>query len=96
MKPGNSIWIFMGEGARFPSSAFVELKDADAWISEHQLTGMLSAFPINQGLFEWAIENDALNMKPETLETKKNDPDFIATCTTASLEHYHYEGGVRE
>lgn len=96
MKPENNIWIFIGEGGRFPSSAFIELQAAEEWISTHNLSGMLSAMPVNQGLFEWAVENNALNMKPETLEVKRNDPNFIATCTTASLEHYHYENGIRE
>jgi len=96
MKPDNSIWIFIGEGGRFPSSAFTEKEAAESWIAKHNLSGMLSAMPVNQGLFEWAVENDALSMKPDILEKKRKDPAFIGTCTTASLEHYHYENGIRE
>jgi hypothetical protein len=96
MIPNNNIWIFIGENGRFPSASFSQLSDAEAWVSKNKLSGMLSAMPLNQGLFEWAVENDALNMKPETLKEKSNDPKFIATCTTASLEHYHFENGIRE
>ncbi|WP_222937635.1 DUF7710 domain-containing protein [Spartinivicinus ruber] len=96
MKPENNIWIFIGEGGRFPSSAFTEIKKAEEWMSKHQLTGMLSAMPINQGLFEWAVENDLLNIKPEKLVIKQNDPDFIGTFTTATLDHYHYKNGIKE
>jgi len=96
MRPENNIWIFVGEGGRFPSSAFTEIDEAESWIAQHKLSGMLSAMPVNQGLFEWAVENDALNMKPETFEKKRGDPGFIGTCTTASLEHYHYANGIRE
>lgn len=96
MKPENCIWIFIGEGGRFPGAAFNKLADAEAWVLSHKLTGMISAMPINQGLFDWALENDALNMKPETLNEKSRDPKFIGTCTTGSLEHYHYEDGLRD
>jgi hypothetical protein len=96
MKPENSIWIFIGEGGRFPGAAFNELADAEAWVLSHKLTGMISAMPIDQGLFDWALENDALNMKPEKLSEKLQDPEFIGTCTTGSLEHYHYEDGLRD
>lgn len=47
----------------------------------------------NQGVFDWAKENDLINMKPEKFEQKKNDPIFIGGFTTASMEHYHYENG---
>ena len=95
MKPENNIWLFMGVGGRFPASAFTEKSAAEAWIAKHKLTGMLSAMPVNKGVFEWAVENDALNLKPEKLEDKCRDSRFIGTCTSASLEHYHYAKGVR-
>jgi hypothetical protein len=96
MKPDNNIWLFVGEGACFPSGAFTNLEEAEAWVAKHKLSGMLSAMPIDQGLFEWAIENNAFNMKPEKLKEKVNDSQFIATCNTASLEHYHYKNGIKE
>ena len=86
----------MGENSRFPGGVFTILSDAETWIKKYKLTGMLSAMPLNQGLFDWAVENGALNMKKEKFEEKSKDPIFIAACTTASLEHYHYENGVKD
>ena len=96
MKPKNTIWVFMGEGSRFPSGAFESRDDAESWIAKHHLSGLLSAMPVNQGVFDWAVVNNALSMKPETLEKKQRDSYFIGTCTTAALEHYHYEHGIRQ
>ena len=96
MRPENNIWIFVGEGGHFPSGAFTDFTVAENWVAKHHLSGMLSAMPIDQGLFEWAVENNAFNMKTEKLKEKENNPKFIATCTTASLEHYHYENGFQE
>lgn len=96
MKPENHIWVFTGAGGRFPSAVFSDLVQAEVWIEKNKLTGLLGIMPMNQGVFDWAIENDAINMKSETLQKKKNDPGFIGTFTTGSLEHYHYENGSRE
>jgi len=38
---------------------------------------MLSAMPVDKSLIDWAVENDALNMKPEKLKVKIRDPKFI-------------------
>ena len=86
----------MGEGGCFPAAAFTKFEDADAWVAKHRLTGMLSVMPLNQGLFDWAVENDVLNLKPEKLEIKSKDPSFIVNCATASLDHYHYKKGIKE
>lgn len=96
MTPKNNIWIFVGEGGRFPSSAFTNLACAKKWVETHGLSGVLSAMPIDQGVFQWALENDAVNMKPETLEIKSKDSLFIGTFTTGSLDHFHYEDGKCE
>ncbi len=96
MKPDNCIYIFIGSGSQFPSAAFYSLNEIEAWVSKHKLTGMVSAMPVDQGLFEWASENGAFSMKEEKLKEKELDPYFIASCTTASLEHYHYENGIKE
>jgi hypothetical protein len=34
-------------------------------------------------------------MRPEKLEQKRNDPNFIGSFTTASQEHFHYTDGKR-
>jgi len=96
MIPKNNIWIFIGNGAVFPSGAFTDRKVAEQWIRNNRLSGMLSAMPVNQSLFEWGCENNAFSMKPDKFELKKDDPKFIADCTIASLEHDHYIDGNKE
>ncbi len=89
----NSIWVFKGVNSQFSGGVFDNLEAAEKWIKENSLTGVLTKYPINQGVFDWAKEKGLINMKPEKLEEKKNDPIFVGGFTTASMEHYHYENG---
>jgi hypothetical protein len=84
------IWIFNGTGSKFPSGVFAEKETAIAWISQHQLTGLLAKYPINVGLYDWALEMNYF--KPRRDDQKSSE--FIARFTCASLEHYHCESGV--
>ncbi len=95
MKPESNIWVFLGDGGNFPSAAFNDFKSIEKWVSDNKLTGMISALPMNQGFFDWAVENDAISMKEEKIALKKKDSRFIATFTTASIDHWHYENGVQ-
>jgi hypothetical protein len=90
------IWVFNGAKSQFPGGIFEDLMEAENWIEKNKLTGMLTEYPINTGVFDWANENDLINMKAEKLVRKKNDPLFIGGFTTASMNHYHYENGVKE
>jgi len=96
MKIDNYIWIFSGAGGKFPGGVFSELSKAENWIQENSLSGVLTKYPINQGVFEWAIENQAHSLSQEKLEEKRSDPKFIGSFTSASQEHYHYENGKRD
>lgn len=86
----------MGNNSRFPSGAFIEFNEAETWIKKNKLSGMLSALPVNEGIFDWAVANDAHSMKKETVLKKLNDPDFIGMFTTSTIDHYHYENGNRD
>ena len=55
---------------------------------------MLTAYPLNQGVFDWALENDAHNFSPSKIGAKAADPNFVGSFTTASMDHYHFEAGV--
>ena len=95
MNVERGIWVFCGAGGRFPSGIFEDLGAAEHWISSHKLTGMLTSMPINEGVFDWALRNGALNLKLEKIEEKSKNAAFVGTFSTASLEHYHYENGLR-
>jgi len=86
---GDLIWVFHSENARFAGGTFSDQKVAEEWILKHSLTGLLTAYPINCGVFDWAVENEYFNPKKDLHKT----PNFIGGFTSASQEHYHYENG---
>lgn len=83
------IWVFKGEKANFPSGVFSTKETADEWIKRNKLTGVLTKYPVNVGVYDWAIDQ-------KLFTPKKDDhysPLFIGKFTSASMEHYHYEDG---
>ena len=91
-----SVWVFNGVGGRFPGGIFTSLQTAESWIVKHCLTGVLTNMPLNQGVFDWAVENNLHNLSAEKLEQKSNSPEFIGSFSSASQQHYHYENGERD
>jgi len=93
MIPEKAVWIFHGTTGRMASGVFSTQEKARAWIREHRLSGTLSAYPLDEGVFDWACRNDVTNLKPEKLAARLNDSSFIAAFTTASQDHFHFENG---
>ncbi len=85
------MWVFSGEGAALPSAVFGDRALAEAWIAKHQLSGLLTAYPLNQSVYEWAIEKGFF----QTTTAAHFRPDWIQRFSSAYLEHYHYESGRR-
>ncbi|KAF7781192.1 hypothetical protein PRUB_b0336 [Pseudoalteromonas rubra] len=90
-----SVWVFNKSNSGFPGGIFSEIGLAEAWIKNNSLSGVLTQYPLDQGVFDWAIDNDMHNIKPEKIIEKSNQPEFIGGFTTASQAHYHYKHGVR-
>ena len=88
----NHVWIFNGENGRFSSGVFSSKEKADSWIEDNCLTGVLTLYPVDKGVYDWAIENG--HFVPEKVLQK--EPSFIQKFTSASQEHYHYENGKAE
>lgn len=95
MREESFIWIFHGRGARFSGGAFRSLEAADVWIQKHGLTGLLTAYPVDEGVFDWAIREGLTSASDDSSRQIQSDPDRIGAFTTASMEHFHYENGVR-
>ena len=93
MLPEPHVWVFHGAGARFTGGVFTSLDRAEGSIARHRLSGVLTAYPIDSGVFEW-MEASGL-IKTQQLAAKRGDPKFIGGFTSASQEHYHYEDGAR-
>lgn len=85
------VLIFVAPKATFPSGVFASLVDADSWIAKHGLSGVLTEYPVGQGVFDWAVANGKFRPKPN----KEVNASFIGQFTTAAMTHYHYENGVR-
>jgi len=84
------IWVFNGVGGRFPGGVFTDVGRAEAWIAEHGLTGTLTAYPVDVGVYDWAVAEGLFRSR----KPHQASPEFIGRFTTASMEHRHYEGGM--
>lgn len=89
---GRSVWIFLGDGARWPSGVFSSRETAVRWIAEHHLTGMITEYPVDVGVYEWAVDAGAFRPgKPQ-----HSSSGFIGGFTTAAQEHRHFTDGIRD
>lgn len=94
MLPDQYVWVFNGVGGCFPSGVFTDLEIAKQWIFRNALTGVLTAYPLNQGSLDWAMANDCTNISPAKLSSKVADPGFVGSYSSASQEHLHFELGL--
>lgn len=81
-----SVWVFHGEGAKFASGVFTSKDLAEAWIQKHKLKGILTEYPLDTGVYDWAVE---CNLFTPTKEHHQS-PEFIGRFTSALQQHEHY------
>lgn len=90
-----TVWVFNGSGIQkpfnFPSAVFTELELAEQWIHNNSLSGVLTQYPLNIGVYEWAVTRGFFKPRRELHYT----PGFIETFSDASQPHHHYERGER-
>ncbi|TXC80128.1 DUF7710 domain-containing protein [Paraburkholderia azotifigens] len=86
------VWVFVGEGARFPSGIFTSLGSGKEWISANQLTGVLTRYPVDEGVYDWAISRNLFTPK----KPEHSSPAFIGKFTSASMDHFHFESGIMD
>ncbi|MGC4054313.1 MAG: hypothetical protein QM757_34965 [Paludibaculum sp.] len=84
------VWVFNGAQSRFPSGAFASREAAESWIRGHSLTGVLTEYPLNVGMYEYAIEHGTFTPKKEAHTT----PLFIGRFSGGGIDHFHFEDGV--
>ena len=85
-----TVWVFSGAGSRFASGVFADKETACIWISKHKLSGLLTRYPLGEGVYDWAVAEKLFNpSKPH-----ETTPAFIQSFTSASQEHYHFEEGI--
>jgi hypothetical protein len=86
-----TVWVFNG-GKSFPSGVFTCLALAEDWIARNRLTGTLTEYPLDVGIYDWIVGKDWFKPKRDDQKT----PEFIARFSSAYQEHFHYQDGVVE
>lgn len=94
MEITEGVWVFCGANSRLPSGVFKELATAEGWIEKNQLTGILTRYPLDTGLYDYASAKGWF--KPRRPYPSHTSPEFKARFTCAYLPHHHYENGKRE
>lgn len=87
----STVWIFVAPQARFPSGVFHTSAEAEEWIERHELSGVLTEYPVGVGVYDWATASGFFQPRPD----KTIDAAFIGRFTSGSMAHHHYEGGAR-
>jgi hypothetical protein len=82
------VWVFKAERATFPCGVFSSVHAADAWITKYGLTGVLTEYPLDHGVYDWAVENSLFG------RTKPPTAEFVGSFTSQHQKHYHYEHGI--
>lgn len=85
-----TIWVFNSEGARFPGGVFGTRAQAEQWIKEHLVSGVLTEYPLNIGVYDWAVSSGHFTPK----RPEQSSPRFIGGFTSAIQNHFHYENGI--
>ena len=88
------VWVFSGSGRRYPNlpgAIFVSLARAEEWITKIGASGMLTLYPIDISVYDWALQKGFFKPKDEFQRTQA----FIGTFTCAQQQHLHYEDGTR-
>lgn len=84
-----SVWVFNSPKRNFSGGIFREQEDAVRWIKKHALTGVLTRYPLDTGVYDWAIEQGNFTPKSD----HQRSPEFIGGFTSASQDHFHFENG---
>jgi hypothetical protein len=84
------VWVFNGASGQFPSAVFSSKERADEWIRAHHLTGVLTAYPVDISVYDWAIQRGHFRPKKEI----HSSPEFIQKFSSATQDHSHYREGL--
>jgi hypothetical protein len=86
------VWIFSGENSHLPSGAFSTKERAEEWIVREGLSGVLTRYPMDESVYDWAMRSGAFRPKVD----KKMSAKQIQSFSSAALEHHHYSNGRSE
>lgn len=81
------VYVFHGSGARFAAAVYESVAQAAADIERHQLSGLLTWYPIGSTVYHYAVGQGLFTPREYT------DGKFIQSFTSAALDHHHFENG---
>lgn len=55
MEKIDEVWVFNGANSRFASAIFRTKETAEAWIKKNKLSDVLTLYPLDQSVYDWAI-----------------------------------------
>jgi hypothetical protein len=84
-----TVWVFVSSDRGLPSGVFSDRGLAEAWIRKYALSGVLTEYPVDIGIYDWVIANGFWKPTMSSHET----PRFIGRFTSAHLSHQHFENG---
>lgn len=85
------IWVFIADDGVHPFGMFNTLELADQVIQKYGLSGVLTRYPVDIAVYDWAVQMGYFKPKSDSHSSIK----FIERFSCASLEHYHYRSGVK-
>jgi hypothetical protein len=86
-----SVWIFNGNQSPFPSGVFKSKESAELWISKWGVTGTLTEYPVDMGMYDYAISKGQFRPSKPEHETAF----FIGKFSGGGIDHAHYELGMK-
>jgi hypothetical protein len=86
-----SMWVFNGVQSPFPSGVFSNKESAEAWISRNSLTGTLTEYPVDIGMYDYSTSNGRFKPSKAEHETAL----FIGKFSGGGIDHFHYEDGKK-
>ena len=63
MLPEKHIWVFNSGDRGFPGGLFSDRTQAEMWIAQYRLTGVLTAYPLDEGCYDFAVRNGFLSQR---------------------------------
>jgi hypothetical protein len=91
MLPDHHVWVFTTGTDTTPGGVFSSRERAEVWIRDRRLTGILTAYPLDEGAFDWALRVGAVTGRARD---RGDEPAFVGSFTSAGQDHYHYEDGT--
>ena len=85
------VWVFNGSAGRaaFPGGVFRTQAAAEAWIAKHRLSGTLSWYPLDVGMYDLAVDKGWFQPKTPAHASAR----FIGGFSSEVPPHFHYEDG---